>query len=176
MQLLKQAREMGLEVVWISSGACLEKIRHNTRRWLGWSPLLSHLQPPNTVGDPAQSVVPILEPCKAAHGERLLAPPMDVSQISDKISHRSHLLASPTTPQASRPTPRLYANPAEWRILPKSHLLLGRRDSVLNNGPESTPATVTIYTDLHRSVYLACDEVITSARLAKTVGEGGQKR
>ncbi len=181
VQFLKQARELGLEVVWNLLWGLPGEDPSEYAQMAGIVPLLSHLQPPNTVGSfRLERFSPIFEEPDAfgivdrrpypSYGYVYDLPAASLGRLAYFFSFGYGQV------QAVESYTRDLADEiVAWKEgFPESMLSYcddGEQLVVRDERPGIATGELTVLTGLHRTVFRACDEVITKARLAALVDE-----
>jgi len=176
VRLLKWAREIGLTVVWNFLWGLPGEPHEEYARMARLVPLLTHLEPPNTVGafrvdrfsplfeDPERHGLADARPYPS-YGYVYDLPP----EALDGLAYFFH--ATHRTPQpVERYTASLAARIAEWKAVQQHSLLSyvddGARLTVAEGRPGFDGAELTVLDGEHRLLYLACEDVATDRALA----------
>ena len=176
VQLLKWARESDLDVVWNFLWGLPGERPEEYERMAALVPLITHLQPPNTVGafrldrfsplfeDPESNGVTDVRPYPA-YGYVYDLPAAALARLaySFYFSYRA--------PQrVTRYTAQLAARVAEWKACyPRATLTYvddGVKLTLSDRRPGFDPDELTVLDAEHRMLYLACDGVQTDRALA----------
>ena len=184
VQLLKWARESDLDVVWNFLWGLPGERPEEYERMAALIPLLTHLQPPNTVGafrldrfsplfeDPESHGVTDIRPCPA-YGYAYDLPPDSLARLA------YHFRFSYRSPQrVSRYTAALAARVVEWKAC-YPHAALNYVDdgvklTLIDRRPGFDPDELTVLDAEHRMLYLACDGVQTDRALATLLARAKQ--
>jgi ribosomal peptide maturation radical SAM protein 1 len=179
VQFLRQAREMGLEVVWNLLWGLPGEDPSEYTRMADMIPLISHLQPPNSVGSfRLERFSPIFEE-PDTFGVKDICPYPAYRYVYDLPTESldrlayfftfSHQVAQPVDTY----TEALARKIVEWKdSFPRSMLSYlddGERLVLWDARPRIGVQELTILSGIHRTVYVACDEVITTTRLGEVV-------
>jgi ribosomal peptide maturation radical SAM protein 1 len=176
VQLLKWAREIGLTVVWNFLWGVPGEPVEDYERMARLVPLLSHLEPPNTVGavridrcsplfeDPGRYGLTDARPYPA-YGYVYDLPPAAL----DGLAYFFH--ARPKTPQpVERYTAPLAARIEEWKAVHRHSFLSSIDDGAeltLTDGrPGFDRDELTVLDGEHRLLYRTCERVTTTRTLA----------
>jgi ribosomal peptide maturation radical SAM protein 1 len=181
VQLLKQAREMGLEVIWNLIWGMPGEDPSEYSRMAEMIPLISHLQPPNTVGPfRLDRFSPIFEDPDTFGLFDVHAYPA-YRYIYDLPAESLDRLAYFFTFRYQEPqavdsyTEALAGRVVEWKnLFPRSVLSYtddGERLVFSDSRPGRSAEELTVLSGMHRTVYLACEEVITVTRLREVIAE-----
>ena len=184
VQLLKWARESDLDVVWNFLWGLPGERPEEYERMAALIPLLTHLQPPNTVGafrldrfsplfeDPESHGVTDIRPCPA-YGYAYDLPPDSLARLAYhfRFSYRS-------LQRVSRYTAALAARVVEWKAC-YPHAALNYVDdgvklTLIDRRPGFDPDELTVLDAEHRMLYLACDGVQTDRALATLLARAKQ--
>ena len=179
VQFLKQAREMGLEVVWNLLWGLPGEDPSEYARMADMIPLISHLQPPNTVGSfRLDRFSPIFEDPNTFGVVDVRAYPA-YRYVYDLPAESLARLAYFFTFRYREPqavdsyTEALAGRIVDWKDhFPRSMLSYsddGERLVLSDDRPTLGTEELTVLSGLHRAVYLACDEVITTTQLREVV-------
>lgn len=176
VQLLKWARESGLDVVWNFIWGLPGEHPEEYERMTALIPLITHLQPPNTVGafrldrfspmfeDPESHEVTDIRPYPA-YGYVYDLPPEALA----RLAYSFHFNYRPPQ-EVSRYTAPLAARIAEWKAhhprATLSYIDDGVKLSLIERRPGFDPDELTVLDAEHRVLYLACDGVQTDRALA----------
>ncbi len=176
VQLLKWAREAGLKVVWNFLWGLPGEPPDEYARMARLVPLLTHLEPPNTVGtfrldrfsplfeDPGRHGLEDVRPY-ASYGYVYGLPPEELAGLAYFFQ------ATHQTPRlVERYTAPLAARIAEWKgVHARSALSYvddGLRLTLTDGRPAFGRDELTILDGEHRLLYLACEAVATDRALA----------
>ncbi|MFA4965621.1 MAG: RiPP maturation radical SAM C-methyltransferase [Thermoleophilia bacterium] len=185
VQLLKWAREAGLDVMWNFLWGLPGEPPEEYERMAAMVPLITHLQPPNTVGafrldrfsplfeDPVNRGLADVRPYPAyAYVYDLPAEALTRLAYFFQFTHRA-------PQQVDLYTAPLAARLAEWKAAyPRSMLTYaddGVKLTVDDRRPGSDPDELTVLDAEHRTLYLACDGVQTDAALAALLTRAAER-
>ena len=176
VQLLKRAREAGLEVVWNFLWGLPGELPEEYERMALLIPLLTHLEPPNTVGpfrldrfsplfeDPERHGLKDVRPY-AAYRHVYGLPPEALARLAYffQATHR-------TPRSVERYTAPLAARIAEWKAVHRHSSLCyvddGAKLTIEEGRPGFDRDELTVLDGEHRLLYLACEGVATDRALA----------
>jgi ribosomal peptide maturation radical SAM protein 1 len=176
VRLLKRAREIGLTVVWNFLWGLPGELPEEYARMARLVPLLTHLEPPNTVGDVRVDRFSPLFEDPERHGLTDVRPYPSYSSVYglppealEGLAYFFH--ATHRTPQpVERYTAPLAARIAEWKAVHQHSLLSydddGARLTLTEGRPGFDRDELTVLDGEHRLLYLACDDVATVRTLA----------
>ena len=176
VQLLKWARESGLDVVWNFLWGLPGERAQEYERMAALVPLITHLQPPNTVGAfRLDRFSPLFEDPES-HGMSDVLPYPAYGYVYDlppdalaRLAYSFHFSYRPPQ-RVSRYTAPLAARIAEWKAhYPRGTLSYvddGVKLTLSDRRPGFDPDELTVLDAEHRMLYLACDGVQTDGALA----------
>lgn len=180
VQFLKQAREMDIEVVWNFLWGMPGEDPSEYSQMARMIPLISHLQPPNTVGSiRLDRFSPIFEE-PDAFGVVDVHPYPAYRYVYEMSSESLDRLAYfftfgyRTAQAVDAYTEALAQQIAGWKDrFPRAVLSFsddGEQVVLLDDRTGEGAEELTVLTGPHRTMYLACDEVTTTAQLREATG------
>jgi ribosomal peptide maturation radical SAM protein 1 len=181
VQLLKWARESGVDVVWNFLWGLPGEQPEEYERMAALVPLITHLQPPNTVGAfRLDRFSPLFEDSES-HGVTDVRPYPAYGYVYDlppdalaRLAYSFHFSYRPPQ-RVSRYTAPLAARVAEWKAYyPRGMLSYvddGMKLTLIDRRPGFDPDELTVLDAEHRLLYLACDGVQTDRALATLLAD-----